>query len=98
MSGECDNCNEHCLDCECEEEIPTLQDIAAMLNRLQFAVEEIREKVSTEEYQRKVKTVNTMIKTLNDLDEKVTDNMNRLNQMLLKLKGTVALALGNLGN
>lgn len=79
-----------------DEKIPTLQEIAAMLNRLQFVVEEIREKVTTEEYQRKIKTTNRIIQQLNDLDEKVSDNMNRLNDLLLKLKGVVAVALGNL--
>lgn len=86
------------FECGVEENIPTLQEIADMLNQLQFVVEEIREKVSTEDYQRKIKTTNAMIQILNDLDEKVTDNMNRLNQMLLKLKGVVSVALGNLSS
>ncbi len=89
------------LDREIKDDEEIMEDerldvIEATLNRLMLIVEDIREKVSTEKYERKIKTTNTMIKTLNDLDEKVTDNMNRLNEMLKRLKGIVAVALGNL--
>ena len=89
MSDECDDCNEHCLDYECEEIEPSLREILDKLNI-------IKGFVSEDSFQRKIKTTNKMIQSLTDLDEKVTDNLNRLNEMLKKLKGVVAVALGNL--
>jgi archaellum component FlaC len=99
MSVECDNCNEDGLVCECENEKDLFErvcEIESTLNRLTFVIEEIREQVSEKSYRSKVERTNTLIRNLQDLDEKVNDNMNRLNQMLLKLKANVAVALGNL--
>lgn len=76
-----------------EQRLSAIEDT---LDRLTFVIEEIRESVSTEDYERKIKTTNSMIQNLNDLDEKVTDNLNRLNEMLKKLKGVVGIAIGNL--
>ncbi len=89
MSGECDDCNEHCLDCECEEKESSLDEIIEKLDALQNDVDKIMGLVNEDTFEKK-------IKTLNDLNEKVTDNMNRLNEMLKKLKGVVAVAIGNL--
>lgn len=82
-----------------------LEDIEATLNRLTFIVEEIREnveeireKVDEKSFRKKIETANRLIKTSEDLDQKVTENMKRLNDMLLKLKGCVAVAIGNMSN
>lgn len=93
--SECNICVQEEENCECSifDRIQSLEDQFVFIQSLLI---EIKNSVSEEEFQRKIKTTNTMIQTLVDLDEKVTDNMNRLNEMLKKLKGVVAVALGNL--
>lgn len=36
MSGECDDCGNHCLECECNELVRTLQLIARILDNVQY--------------------------------------------------------------
>jgi septation ring formation regulator EzrA len=91
MSGECDDCGEHCLDCKCEEMHQKDQ-----IEILEDAVYSIQRKLSDPNFDKYNTALGQIDSKINLLFEKLEDNARRLNSMMLEMKGIIAMSRGGI--
>lgn len=91
MSGECDDCGEHCLDCKCESMLKKDQ-----IEMLEEAIYSIQKKIANPDFEKYVERLNHVDSKINQLFEKLEDNCRRLNNMMLEFKGAISMSRSRL--
>lgn len=93
MSGECDNCGNHCLDCNCQEgsddlESSILDQILSSIRSLERRFLELESFVRTDAILLRFRK---LIDALEQKEHTTKDNARRLDEAIKELRGLTAM-------